>query len=164
MFFKKGRGRCGCVYGTKGAVDRKSLGTTVLICSQLGFNALDISCQHNHQVRVVVHIKESLSTETGRNCDISCLVWCADSVPHHDVTSFAPLPRVLIIAAVMCVSGIMFCACAVFHICKWSMDIALMTHNKKHFSARLLGATHIDFINWLKQLTVDPKTTNTLSV
>jgi hypothetical protein len=28
MFFKKGRGRCGCVYGTKGAVDRKSLGTT----------------------------------------------------------------------------------------------------------------------------------------
>jgi hypothetical protein len=27
MFFKKGRGRCGCVYGTEGAVDRKSLGT-----------------------------------------------------------------------------------------------------------------------------------------
>jgi hypothetical protein len=23
MFFKKRRGRCGCVYGTKGAVDRK---------------------------------------------------------------------------------------------------------------------------------------------
>jgi hypothetical protein len=30
MFFKKGRGRCGCVYGAKGAVDRKSLGTTGL--------------------------------------------------------------------------------------------------------------------------------------
>jgi hypothetical protein len=27
-FLKKGRGRCGCVYGTKRAVDRKSLGTT----------------------------------------------------------------------------------------------------------------------------------------
>jgi hypothetical protein len=30
MFFKNGRGRCGCVYGTKGAVDRKSLGTAYL--------------------------------------------------------------------------------------------------------------------------------------
>jgi hypothetical protein len=30
MFFKKGRGRCGCVYGNKWAVDRKSLGTTDL--------------------------------------------------------------------------------------------------------------------------------------
>jgi hypothetical protein len=31
MFFKKKvGGRCGCVYGTKGAVDRKSLGTTGL--------------------------------------------------------------------------------------------------------------------------------------
>jgi hypothetical protein len=32
MFFfsKKLGGRCGCVYGTKGAVDRKSLGTTGL--------------------------------------------------------------------------------------------------------------------------------------
>jgi hypothetical protein len=28
--FLNGRGRCGCVYGTKGAVDRKSLGTTAL--------------------------------------------------------------------------------------------------------------------------------------
>ena len=27
MFLKKGRGRCRCVYGTEGAVDRKSLGT-----------------------------------------------------------------------------------------------------------------------------------------
>jgi hypothetical protein len=27
-FLKKVGGRCGCVYGTKGAVDRKSLGTT----------------------------------------------------------------------------------------------------------------------------------------
>jgi hypothetical protein len=27
-----GGGRCGCVYGTKGAVDRKSLGTTVIGC------------------------------------------------------------------------------------------------------------------------------------
>jgi hypothetical protein len=30
MFFKKGRGRCGCVYGTKGAVDGNILGTTAL--------------------------------------------------------------------------------------------------------------------------------------
>jgi hypothetical protein len=30
MFFKKVGGRCGCVYETKGAVDRKSLGTTAL--------------------------------------------------------------------------------------------------------------------------------------
>jgi hypothetical protein len=32
MFFLKGRGggRGGCVYGTKGAVDRKSLGTADL--------------------------------------------------------------------------------------------------------------------------------------
>jgi hypothetical protein len=30
MFCKKGRGRCSCVYGTKGAVDRQSLGTTGL--------------------------------------------------------------------------------------------------------------------------------------
>jgi hypothetical protein len=30
MFLKKAGGRCGCVYGTKGAVDRKSLGTTAL--------------------------------------------------------------------------------------------------------------------------------------
>jgi hypothetical protein len=30
MFFKKVGGRCGCVYGTKGAVDRKSLRTTAL--------------------------------------------------------------------------------------------------------------------------------------
>jgi hypothetical protein len=28
VFFKKYRGRCGCVYGTKGAVDLKSLGIT----------------------------------------------------------------------------------------------------------------------------------------
>jgi hypothetical protein len=33
MFFKKVRGRCGCVYGTKGAVDRKNLGTTALYYS-----------------------------------------------------------------------------------------------------------------------------------
>jgi hypothetical protein len=30
MFFKKIGGRCGRVYGTKGAVDRKSSGTTGL--------------------------------------------------------------------------------------------------------------------------------------
>jgi hypothetical protein len=30
MFFKKGKGALGSVYGTKGAVDRKSLGTTDL--------------------------------------------------------------------------------------------------------------------------------------
>jgi hypothetical protein len=30
FFFKKAGGRCGCVYGTKGAVDQKSLGTTAL--------------------------------------------------------------------------------------------------------------------------------------
>jgi hypothetical protein len=29
-FLKKAGGRCGSVYGTKGAVDRKSLGTTAL--------------------------------------------------------------------------------------------------------------------------------------
>jgi hypothetical protein len=29
-FLKKVGGRCGCVYGTEGAVDRKSLGTAVL--------------------------------------------------------------------------------------------------------------------------------------
>jgi hypothetical protein len=29
-FLKEVGGRCGCVYGTKGAVDRKSLGTTGL--------------------------------------------------------------------------------------------------------------------------------------
>jgi hypothetical protein len=29
-FLKKVRGRCGSVYGNKGAVDRKSLGTTDL--------------------------------------------------------------------------------------------------------------------------------------
>jgi hypothetical protein len=31
MFFKKGRGGCGCVYGTKGAADRKSLGTAGVV-------------------------------------------------------------------------------------------------------------------------------------
>jgi hypothetical protein len=39
MFFKKGRGggRCGCIYGTKGAGDRKTLGTPALYgrCPQL---------------------------------------------------------------------------------------------------------------------------------
>jgi hypothetical protein len=39
MFFKWVGGRCGCVYGTKGAVDRKSLGTAgvhhILIASRI---------------------------------------------------------------------------------------------------------------------------------
>jgi hypothetical protein len=31
FFLNKVGGRCGCVYGTKGAVDRKSMGTAALI-------------------------------------------------------------------------------------------------------------------------------------
>jgi hypothetical protein len=38
FFFKKVGGRCGCVYGTKGAVDRKSLETAVLDDVQVSVN------------------------------------------------------------------------------------------------------------------------------
>jgi hypothetical protein len=39
-FLKKVRGRCGSVYGTKGAVDRKSLGTTDLQHSLLVYDKM----------------------------------------------------------------------------------------------------------------------------
>jgi hypothetical protein len=39
FFFKKVGGRCGCVYGTKGAVDRKRLGTAALWDHNQGFVA-----------------------------------------------------------------------------------------------------------------------------
>jgi hypothetical protein len=38
MFLKKVGGRCVCVYGAKGAVDRKSLGTAALHYAKLGLN------------------------------------------------------------------------------------------------------------------------------
>jgi hypothetical protein len=47
VFFKKVGGRCGCVYGTKGAVDRKSLGTT----------GLDQSLSTDYLLRRLYHLR-----------------------------------------------------------------------------------------------------------
>jgi hypothetical protein len=42
-FLKKVGGRCGCAYGTKGAVDQKGLGTTDLDLKDLRWKDMDWS-------------------------------------------------------------------------------------------------------------------------
>jgi hypothetical protein len=59
-FLKKVGGPCGCAYGTKGAVDRKSLGTTVLETADCTF-----SCQLPRHNRYCY-----------RHCLYKCLVKC----------------------------------------------------------------------------------------
>jgi hypothetical protein len=105
MFFKKGRGRCGCVYGTKGAVDRKSLGTADLDGS--GLNGIR-SCVAGfvedankttkrripEDLNPLTRGSENLGTRIGRSTfDIMTLTWGTDcrlderaSVPGRNIS------------------------------------------------------------------------------
>jgi hypothetical protein len=65
-FLKKVGGRCGYVYGAKGAVDRKSLGTTVLESElHLHYRCTVLCCSHNAINCVAVSLSAVICNHDG---------------------------------------------------------------------------------------------------
>jgi hypothetical protein len=72
-FLKNVGGRCGCVYGTKGAVDRKSLGTAVLRGQGQALNTVlsgegPVTIRLSHGAAAVVLLSVSVNTQVIRRC------------------------------------------------------------------------------------------------